>query len=243
MKKQRHTRSVRFRRSDAIAIVLVSLILIGITWAVICSPSYMLAGTIVTRATTTEKVVALTFDDGPLPIHTEETLAILSAYDVPATFFVIGHEAVRHYDELVAIVEAGHAVGNHGYTHQMMAFMTPAQVRDEIEATDSIIRAAGYDGSIPFRAPYNLKFIALPLYLQYTNRPDVSRDIKVDEGTARTAQEIADDVLARVQPGSIVLLHPMYDHTATSREALPLIIDGLDAEGYRFLTIPELLML
>lgn len=203
----------------------------------------MFLGTIVPRVETTERVVALTLDDGPLQVHTDETLRILAEHDIQATFFVIGKDAKRNMAELRAIVAAGHVVGNHGYTHTMMAFMSPRQIAWELESTDAIVRSAGYAGTIPFRAPYNLKFIALPAQLAHQKRPDVSRDILVSEGSGRTAEQIANDVVKAVKPGSIILLHPMYDHTASSRAAIPLIAEQLRAEGYRFVTVPELLQL
>ena len=201
----------------------------------------MFMGTILTRIETDEKIVALTFDDGPLPVHTDEVLRLLAENDIRATFFVIGKDAERHTNELQSIVDAGHAVGNHSYTHSAMVFMPPNQVANEIEATDAVIRAAGYLGVIPFRAPYNLKFVALPFYLARHNRPDISRDVLVQEGTERTANAIAAEVVEKEQPGSIVLLHPMYDHTASSRAAIPLIVQELKNQGYQFVKIPELL--
>ena len=228
---------------DYIAAGILLLVTLLLTWLVISSPQFMLTGTIVTSVQTNEKVVALTFDDGPLPVHAGETLEVLKKSNVTATFFVIGREASAHESELRAIVAAGHAVGNHGYSHTMMAFLPPSQIAREIEATDAVIRAAGYTGDISFRAPYNIKFWFLPRYLATNSRPDISRDVLVAEGTSRTTEAIVADVVSRVQPGSIILLHPMYDHTASTREAIPRIVEALTQKSYRFVTIDELLEL
>lgn len=226
---------------DYLVITLLSVLVLYVVWSVIRSPYYMLLGDIVARVDTTEKVIALTLDDGPLPGHTGETLALLADQDIPATFFVIGKEAAAHPEELKAIVTAGHTVGNHGYNHHMLAFLPPAQIAEEVEKTDQVIRASGYTGVIPFRTPYNLKFIALPLYLERHDRPDISRDVMVKEGSTRTAEAIAADIVTKVRPGSIILLHPMYDHTASSRAAIPLIVKELKNQGYTFVSMPELL--
>lgn len=218
-------------------------VLILLTWAVMSSPRFVLFGQIITRFDTERKVVALTFDDGPLGPNTTETLRLLDDVQAKATFFVVGKEAQIHTDNMEAIVAAGHAVGNHGYSHNALVFMAPSQLAREIELTDEVIKTAGYDGVIPFRPPYNYKLALLPLYLARHNRPDISRDVLVPEGSERTAEQIAADVVARVRPGSIILLHPHYDHTASTRAAIPLIVSQLRVKGYSFMTVPEMLEL
>lgn len=231
----------RLPRLDYVLIVVGSAVVLLLSWLLMSSPRFMLFGQIVPRVETYQPVVALTFDDGPLPVHTDETLKLLAENDVKATFFVIGKDAKRHSNELQSIVYAGHAVGNHSYTHNAMVFMSPGQVETEIETTDAVIRAAGYTGPIPFRAPYNYKFVQLPLYLASHNRPDISRDVIVEEGGDRGAEDIASEIVERVRPGSIILMHPMYDHTGSSRAAIPLLVSELKSRGYRFVTVPELL--
>ena len=212
-------------------------------WKMTFAPQFMMLGTIIPHVATSEKVIALTLDDGPLPKRTQEVLTSLRQKKVKATFFVIGKEATLHTNELHAIVADGHAVGNHSFTHRALVGVAPKTVSEEIERTDALIRAAGYRGDIPFRAPYNAKLFMLPLYLTWHNRPDVSRDILPLEGKRRSAQQITDEVVAQAHPGGIILLHPMYAHTQSSRDAIPRIIDALHAKGYRFVTIPELLAL
>lgn len=215
--------------------------LAGLLWVYVISPRTMLIGRIIPRVETSQKVVALTLDDGPLPGATEETLAQLQKSGVKATFFVIGVEAKRHPEQLKKIVEAGHQVGNHSYSHAVMISMSQQKIAKEIESTDTLIRQAGYKQTIFFRAPYNYKFIGLPWYLYSHNRVDISRDVIPAEGYNDSPAMIADQVVSKVQPGSIILMHPMYKRTKTSREALPLIVKALEREGYRFVTISELL--
>lgn len=225
-----------------ITVLLIALALL-LSWMLISSPRVVLFGQIVSRFETERKVVVLTFDDGPLGANTTETLQLLDSVQAKATFFIVGKEALARSDNMKAIIAAGHAVGNHGYSHNALVFMAPSQLAREIELTDEVIKTAGYDGVIPFRPPYNYKLALLPLYLARHNRPDISRDVLVPEGSERTAEQIAADVVARVRPGSIILLHPHYDHTASTRAAIPLIVSQLRVKGYSFMTVPEMLEL
>ena len=116
-------------------------------------------------------------------------------------------------------------------------------VRQEIETTDALIRAAGYRGEILFRPPNGKRLVAAPYYLWRHGRTSVTWDVAPDSVLPpdANARELADIALAEVKPGSIVLMHVMYDSRDASRAALPLIIDGLRARGYRFVTLGELL--
>ena len=243
MKKRREHFELPISITRALFALVVVVTVGFMAWQVVVSPNFMLLGEIVPRVSTSQKVVALAFDDGPLPKHTEETLTILRKHRVQATFFVIGKEARKHQKQLREIVAASHAVGNHSYSHIPLVLTTPKNVAQEIESTDDLIRAAGYQGTIPFRAPYGTKLISLPWYLARHNRVDVSRDVLPVEGRSRSARQITQDVVNSVQPGSIILLHAMYDHTASSRAALPSIINKLHSKGYRFVTVPELLQI
>lgn len=210
-------------------------------WSLATSTNHMLFGTIITRVQTSDKVVALTFDDGPLPGTTEKTLAELKELGIKATFFTIGVESKRHPQQLADIIAAGHEVGNHSYSHAVMVFKTYSDVTKEVEANDTLIRSAGYTGPIPFRTPYNIKLAILPYYLKRQQRPDISHDVQTHEGWAYTPQEIAADIVRQVKPGSIILLHPMYKHTISSRRAISQIVEDLRAKGYSFVTISQLL--
>lgn len=238
-KKQRQLRNQRMFSVAAIASLVAAIF--AVLWYVVSSPSFMVFGNIVTHVDTDKKVVALTLDDGPLPVHTEEILDILQKLDVKATFFTIGVESERYPDGLKELVTAGQEIGNHGYSHRPMVFITPFGVASEVEKNDTLIRNAGYTGTIPFRAPYNIKFLTLPYYLAQHNRPDISRDVITNEGYDYSAEAIAADIIRQVQPGSIILLHAMYDHTASSRAAIPLIVNELRDKGYQFVTASQLL--
>lgn len=207
--------------------------------------TYQVFGRIVPRVQTQEKVIALTFDDGPEPGFTDEVLAVLDEVDAKATFYVTGDSLEQHMAEGQRLVAAGHALGNHSYSHQRMIFVTPSFVAREIETTDRLIRSTGYTGRIDFRPPYSKKLVVLPYYLAQHDRATIMCDIEPESypDVAADSEKIAEHVLERAQPGSIILLHVMYSSSRESMNAIAPIVRGLKAQGYRFVTVPELLAL
>jgi hypothetical protein len=124
-----------------------------------------------------------------------------------------------------------------------MALVSPATVRREVDATDRAIRAAGWRGPILFRPPYGIKLLALPWHLWRAGRTTMTWDVEPDSypTVAATPARIVAHVLARVRPGSVVLLHPWYASRATSLAAVGPLVDSLHARGYRVTTAGELL--
>ncbi|MFC5820861.1 polysaccharide deacetylase family protein [Nonomuraea harbinensis] len=202
--------------------------------------TFQLAGKLVDRVETAEKVVALTFDDGP-DEHTREIIDVLAKERVRATFFVVGSELRARPGHAAALVRAGHQLGNHTFTHRRMVFVSGSTVAEEVEPTDALIRAAGQRGDIPFRPPTGKKLLALPLYLAERERVTVMWDVEPDSGRTPSAERIVAEVREQVRPGSIVLLHPWYESGARTREAIGGVVSGLRADGYRFVTVAELL--
>jgi len=236
----RHTR----RRLTAIAIALagVTLALVGLRHLA-RSRTVQLFGTLVSRVDTRDSVVALTFDDGPVAALGDSIVGLLATRGARATFFVTGRELQAAPKVGRALVAAGHELGNHTWSHERMVLRSPAFVRREVERTDAIIRATGHAGPIRFRAPYGFKLVALPYFLWRTGRTSITWDIEPDShaDVAASAHGIVAHVLARVRPGSIILLHPWYRSRATSLAAVPALVDSLHARGYRVVTVGELL--
>jgi peptidoglycan/xylan/chitin deacetylase (PgdA/CDA1 family) len=216
---------------------------VAIIYQISRSSSFQLFGEIIPRVDTTQKVVALTFDDGPTAGATEQLLGILAAEDVKATFFVTGAELEKNLQQGKMIVAAGHELGNHTYSHERMVFVTPAFVRQEVERTDQLIRDAGYGGEIYFRPPFGKKLLTLPYYLARTERKTVTWDVEPDSypDIASDSDKIAQYVLAKARPGSIIILHVMYKRRAESMKSVKKVIDGLREKGYSFKTVSELL--
>ena len=207
------------------------------------SRTHQLFGEIVAHVDTRDSVVTLTFDDGPVAAVADGLMAVLRARGVHATFFVTGQELAAAPALGRALVAAGHELGNHSYSHQHMVLKAPSTLRREIEQTDALIRAAGERGPIRFRPPYGYKLIGLPWLLGRTDRTTVTWDVEPDSypEVAATPEGIVAHVLARVRPGSIILLHPWYRSRATSLAAVPVLVDSLQARGYRVTTVGGLL--
>jgi len=207
------------------------------------SRNFQLFGKIVPRVETNEKVVALTFDDGPTPEFTPVVLSVLRKKGVKATFFLIGSETDKNNEQARAIVAEGHELGNHSYWHRNMTLVSEATAKSELERTDAAIRKAGYTGEIFFRPPYCRKLIGLPLYLVKHGRTTVTWDVEPDSDDVIPSDPslISANVLAKARPGSIILLHVMYKNREATRRALPDVIDGLRERGYRFVTVAELI--
>jgi len=123
-----------------------------------------------------------------------------------------------------------------------MVFISYEKVSQEIESTNRLIREAGYKGEIRFRPPYGKKLVNLPRYLSrkgiVTVTWDVEPEIHVD---ASDPDLIANYVVSHVRPGSIVLLHVMFESRASSLSSLPMIVQKLREEKYSFLTVSQLL--
>ena len=230
-------------------VLLSVLVLLGILissayglYVLMNSTTYQVAGEIIPRVETDKKVIALTFDDGP-STYTNEVIAILKEKKVSATFFLIGNQIEDNMNDAKMIVQEGHQIGNHSYSHPRFIFKSTSFVEEEVEKTNSLIREAGYNGPLTFRPPYGKKIVALPQYLASKNIPTITWDVDPLQKLPPTAssQEIADFVVQNTRPGSIILLHPWYDGNGSSRAAIPVIIDQLKEEGYTFVTVNELL--
>jgi len=225
-------------------LVLVLFSIAGV-WRLSSLPDLQVFGEIKSQALVTEKVVALTFDDGPTPDKTNQILQILAEEQIPATFFLIGQEVQQHPQLVRQILAAGHQVGNHSFSHQRMIFKSPAFIAGEIEQTDTLLRDSGVDGVIYFRPPYGKKLLVLPWYLMKHHRVSVTWDVAPENfpKIAKDPQALVDYTVQQTKPGSIILLHVMYDSRQATMQAVPQIIQQLKAQGYRFVTVHELLKL
>ena len=225
------------------ALLLVVFLALYGTWQLSRSRDFQLFGEIVPRVDTSEKVVALTFDDGPTPEYTDGVLDVLRERGVKATFFLMGVDAEKNPEQVRAIIADGHELGNHTFNHPDMTLASVDKAKDEVERTDAALRSAGYSGEIHFRPPFGKKLIGLPLYLSEHDRKTITWDVEPESysDVAADPKLITAHVLEKARPGSIIILHVMYKARETSRQALPDVIDGLHAQGFRFVTVSELL--
>ncbi len=200
---------------------------------------YQLFGNLTSQVETNDKVVALTFDDGPTK-NTDAILSLLDDYQVKATFFLIGKDIEGQPEEARKIAEAGHQIGNHTYSHKRMVLKSPAFVKHEIEKTDDLIADIGYTESIVVRPPYGKKLIGFPYYLNKHKRETITWNLEPDTFFTQADEKVR-YVKENIRPGSIILMHPMYDSTGNELQAIEKILQTLMDEGYTFVTIDELL--
>ncbi|WML33004.1 polysaccharide deacetylase family protein [Clostridium sp. OS1-26] len=206
------------------------------------SRNFQFFGGIVSRVNTKEKVVALTFDDGPSK-KVDKILSILNEENVKATFFLIGSEIDKYPDEAKKLVLSGQEIGNHTYSHNRMVFKSPSYIKKEIEDTDRLIRKIGYKDAIQFRPPNGKKLILLPYYLEQNNRKTILWDLEPNSYPEinSDSNKIVKYVIDNARPGSIILLHPMYDEKDITINSIKGIIEGLKKKGYTFKTVNQLL--
>jgi peptidoglycan/xylan/chitin deacetylase (PgdA/CDA1 family) len=198
---------------------------------------FTLTGHAICRVQTDAPLVALTFDDGPTVEGLDAVLPLLRRYHAKGTFFMIGKLA----DPVLVqrVVAEGHEVGNHSYHHKRMIFRSAAFYDSEISSTDAVLERGGAPHPTLFRPPFGKKLFGLPLAVDRSGK----RMIMWDAGDPpdRDPHAYAAKVLADVQPGSIILIHPMYRGNATERAALLMILAELTARGYRLVTVSDLL--
>jgi chitin deacetylase len=231
------------KKTIAISVFLITLIGLGFLISELSkSREFQFFGGLTTKVETNEKLVALTFDDGP-GTNTDMILDILIEHDVKGTFYLTGYEIKEYFDDGVKIVEAGHEIGNHSYSHKRMVFKSLSFIKDEIEKTDELIRQIGYKGEITFRPPFGKRLLFLPYYLSKNERDTILWSIEPE-----TYPEIASDstnivnyVVDNIEPGSIILLHVMYESRIESLNAVEGIITSLKEKEYTFVTVSELL--
>jgi peptidoglycan/xylan/chitin deacetylase (PgdA/CDA1 family) len=182
--------------------------------------------------------VAITVDDGPHPEYGDKILDVLEKYKVHATFFVVGIKVKQDPEFVRRAVADGDEIGNHTYDHQRLPILSPHDIINEMRFNDmDIYKAAGIHPTI-MRPPgdqYNDKVSLILKGLGYT---DICWTDAAKDYVKETPEFIAERTLDRVEPGAIILLHQDYPGTA---QALPVIIEGLEKQGYKMVTISEML--
>jgi peptidoglycan/xylan/chitin deacetylase (PgdA/CDA1 family) len=225
-------------------LLLISLLfLTAPLYRYVASESYVQRG-IVRCVPTSQKLVALTFDDGPQPVFTPEILKILARYHVKATFFMIGDRMERYPGAVSAVLNAGDAIGNHTYDHPHIEKDSPSQIARELEKCERVIERLTGRRAYLFRPPRGYADATVMKIAASQGYRVILWWVCADHHDAPTPRQMAQRVLDRVKPGAIILAH---DGDSGIRwkdvAATPLIIQGLLKRGYRFVTVPELLRL
>ncbi len=214
-------------------------------------PTSQLYGATICRGPSTEKKIALTYDDGPNPIYTPKLMEILARYDAHASFFLIGQWAEREPELIRELHAAGHAVGNHTYTHPTMPLLSSAQVTDELARCRAAVEASGVeftpaDGHPMMRPPYGRRRPGTLRAMRAAGYAPVTWSVTCyDWRKTATERKVARRAMRAIE-GDVILLHdgcnlePAADrsHSVAATEDT---LKKYTAEGYRFVTIPELI--
>jgi len=202
------------------------------------------------RVLSKEKVIALTFDDGPSPVWTPKILDVLKKAEVKATFFMLGEHVKRYSDVARRVAREGHEIGNHTYDHHVLIYYTSEELAKEILDAEKIIKDATGIKTKYFRPPKawltgkekkQIKEMGYEVVLWSLNSKDW---VTFDD------RYIIKFILRHVRPGDIILFHDsggVFKLEGGNREetvrAVARLIEKLKERGYRFVTISELLKL
>ena len=222
------------------------------------SPANQLFGHTLVSGPSDQKVVALTFDDGPNPPYTSKILGVLEREQVHATFFLVGR-AVAAYPAVVRReVRDGDAVGNHTWAHRHLIVMNASAIRDTLARTDAAIYAAAHVHTRIMRPPFGARDWLVLDEVRRLGYTPVMWSVPLPRDWEDPPPEtIARRVLRDVTDGSIIVLHdgnrgilcarhhlsPHVCDRTNDIAATQIIVTTLKREGYRFVTVPQLLAL
>ena len=242
--REEYLRRPSYRLARAWPIGIVATIL-GILSYGYFSPASGVFGKTYDQVASPQKVIALTFDDGPNEPYTSQVLDILDSYGIKATFFVVGKNVEYYPDVARRIVMEGHTLGNHSYTHKVLTEFEVPDYSEVDRAQNAIYQITGVKPHL-FRPPYGRK---TPWQLEYVKGEGlltVTWSDSAKDPHRPPPHLIEEQILQHAHSGRIILLHDG-DGTKHGSDrsqtvaALPHIIESLKVQGFTFVTVPELL--
>ncbi|NQU37446.1 MAG: polysaccharide deacetylase family protein [Actinobacteria bacterium] len=183
---------------------------------------------------TSEKILYLTFDDGPWPPYTDQVLSLLAKNNAKATFFVTGNQAQQHPDYLQRIVAGGHALGDHSMTHADLVGLNRAQIRSELA---SVQRIVGPALGACMRPPYGLIDTKVASVSADLNLMPILWTAHAQDWSPGSVAEMVTMLKAGTEPGAVILLHDSAGKERTI-SATKQMLPWWTAQGYRFETVP-----
>ncbi|MEH7333051.1 polysaccharide deacetylase family protein [Neobacillus drentensis] len=189
-----------------------------------------------------QKVIAITFDDGPNPIYTPQVLEIFSEVGGKATFFMIGEQMSKYPEMVKKVAEQGHEIGNHTFTHPKLSQLTQEECSEEIERNESLVEDLAGQKPVVFRPPYldyNHETLSV---LEQKSYPMIGA---LNLEAHDWEQPGVDHILAKTRDcarnGSILLFHDGYGDRSQTIEAVRILVAELSSQGYQFVTVSSLL--
>lgn len=185
-----------------------------------------------------KKQVAITFDDGPNAELTPQILKLLKAYNAKATFFCIGKHIEAHPEIIKTIVDQGHVIGNHTYSHSNFFDLYGKQkVTDEINKTNNLVTSIINKKMIFFRPPYGVTNPAITKAIKQTKHRVIGWNIRSLDTVKNSEQDILNRITKNIKPGAVILLHDSKEITIRVLEQLLLF---LQENNYQPITIDDL---
>ena len=186
-----------------------------------------------------EPYIALTFDDGPSATLTPKLLDLLAAHHIKATFFVIGENVAEHPEIVARAAREGHEIGNHSWSHPNFGKMSDDNVRSQLRRTDDAIRSATGNRPTLLRPPYGSITTREKRWIhdEFGYRI-ILWDVDPYDWKRPGPAVVRNRILKETHRGSIVLSHDIHPGTI---EAMPSTLDALEAKGFKFVTVSELL--
>lgn len=189
---------------------------------------------------TTLPLIAITFDDGPDPVLTPRLLDLLKERKIHATFFLVGKNAAAYPDVVKRIVDEGHEVGNHSWSHPLFTQLSKDSVESQLRRThDAIVKACGV-APLLYRPPYGAVGISQRARIEESfGYSAILWDVDPqDWKQPRRSQKVYDAIHSQTRNGSIILCHDIHETTVA---AMPATLDDLTARGFRFATVTQLI--
>ena len=194
---------------------------------------------------TNEKIVALTFDDGPDEVFTPQILDILKKYNIKATFYVIGEKVQYNKKIIRREYEEGHEIGNHTFTHINAAKKSRAEIESEVTKTQEAIKEVTGEYPTLFRPPYRALSRDLCQTVKSKNMNIILwSNIDVRDWSNPGVNSIVSTIENKVENGNIIILHDyntVRNDKSQTIQALEIVIPKLKEKGYKFVTISELM--
>ncbi len=188
-----------------------------------------------------DMMIALTFDDGPHPQYTQEILDILDRYDIRATFFLIGSCAEQYPDLVAKEVEKGHEIGNHTYSHLKLYQSSTSTLKEELAKTDGILSSLTQQKISLFRPPEGYCSKSIAAVTEDFGYKVILWNIDTRDWAHTPTEKIVSHVKKNVKSGDILLFHDYIAKNSPTPRALEVLIPFLLSEGYRFVTVSELI--
>jgi len=183
--------------------------------------------------------IAMTFDDGPSATLTPKLLDLLAAHHIKATFFVIGENVAEHPEIVARAAQEGHEIANHSWSHPNFGKMSDEGIRSQLQRTDDAIKSATGKRPTLMRPPYGSITAREKRWIHDEfGYQIILWDVDPYDWKRPGPAVVRNRILKETRPGSIVLSHDIHPGTI---EAMPSTFDALEAKGFKFVTVSELI--